>query len=119
MLENIINKILSYVAVAQTNSIGYKIKAEAANALALMGEQLDQNGVAVQDKIIKALEDLATDKVWAVQATGRKALNIWKNKKKEWEQEYMSKNEQFYPSAQQFYKPSPEPEPDVRRPLTA
>lgn len=56
-----------------------------------MGEQLDQNGIAVQEKVIKALEGLATDKVWAVQATGRKALSIWKNKKKEWEEEYISK----------------------------
>lgn len=36
----------------------------------------------VQEKVIKVLEDLATDKVWAVQATGRKALNVWKTKKK-------------------------------------
>ena len=82
LLENIINKILSYVGLAQNNSYGYKIKAEASNCLALIGEQLDQGGVAVQEKVIKALEDLATDKVWAVQATGRKALNEWKNKKK-------------------------------------
>ena len=82
LLENIINKILSYVGLAQNNSYGYKIKAEASNCLALIGEQLDQGGVAVQEKVIKALEDLATDKVWAVQATGRKALNVWKSKKK-------------------------------------
>jgi hypothetical protein len=36
----------------------------------------------VQEKVIKTLEGLATDKVWAVQVTGRKALTIWKNKKK-------------------------------------
>jgi hypothetical protein len=35
-------------------------------------------------KVAKILEDLATDKVWAVQAPGRKALTIWKNKKNEW-----------------------------------
>jgi hypothetical protein len=35
-------------------------------------------------KVIKVLEDLATDKVWAVQATGRKALTIWRKKKEEW-----------------------------------
>lgn len=105
LLDNIINKVLAYLPLAQNNSNGYKIKAEISNVLALIGEQLDQNGVAVQEKVIKALEGLATDKVWAVQATGRKALLIWKNKKKEWEMEYISKNEQFYPSAQNFYKP--------------
>lgn len=92
LLENIVSKILSYIAMAQNNSIGYRIKAEISNALALIGEQLDQSGVAVQEKVIKALEGLATDKVWAVQATGRKALTVWKNKKKEWEKEYISKN---------------------------
>ena len=86
------NKILGYVNIAQNNSLGYKIKAEVSNSLALIGEQLDQSGVSVQEKVIKALEDLATDKVWAVQATGRKALNIWKKKRKEWEQEYLAKN---------------------------
>lgn len=34
--------------------------------------------------MIKLLEDLATDKVWAVQVSGRKAIAIWKAKKKEW-----------------------------------
>jgi hypothetical protein len=92
LLDNIVNKILSYTALAQNNSQGYKIKAEASNALGLIGEQIDQSGVAVQEKVTKALENLATDKVWAVQATGRKALNIWKAKKKEWENEYFSKN---------------------------
>ena len=82
LLENIVNKVISYVSSAQSNSNGYKIKAEASNALAMIGEQLDQGGVAVQEKVIRVLEDLATDKVWAVQATGRKALNVWKAKKK-------------------------------------
>lgn len=82
LLDNIVNKVLSYVSLAQSNSTGYRIKAEVSNVLALIGDQLDQNGVAVQEKVIKALEGLATDKVWAVQVTGRKALNVWKNKKK-------------------------------------
>jgi hypothetical protein len=34
--------------------------------------------------VIKMLEDLATDKVWAVQVSGRKAVTVWKKKKKEW-----------------------------------
>lgn len=85
LLDNIINKIITYANLAQTNSNGYKIKAEVSNVLGLIGEQLDQGGVAVQEKVMKTLENLATDKVWAVQATGRKALNIWKAKRKEWE----------------------------------
>jgi hypothetical protein len=36
----------------------------------------------VQEKVIKLLEDLATDKVWAVQVSGRKAVAVWKRKKK-------------------------------------
>ena len=83
---------MGYVGIAQNNSLGYKIKTEVSNSLALIGEQLDQSGVSVQEKVIKVLEDLATDKVWAVQATGRKALSIWKKKRKEWEQEYLAKN---------------------------
>jgi hypothetical protein len=35
---------------------------------------------------------LATDKVWAVQVSGRKAVAVWKKKKKEWESEYNAKN---------------------------
>lgn len=37
LLENIINKVISYVNSAQSNSIGYRIKAEASNVLALIG----------------------------------------------------------------------------------
>lgn len=33
--------------------------------------------------------------MWAVQATGRKALTIWRNKKNEWEQEYFDKQEKY------------------------
>ena len=83
--------------MAQNNSIGYKIKAEVANTLGLIGEQIDQNGVSVQERVVKVLEGLATDKVWAVQATGRKAYSVWKNKIKMWEEEYSGKNEQIYP----------------------
>jgi hypothetical protein len=42
--------------------------------------------------VYKVLTDLATDKVWAVQAPGRKALQIWTAKKKQWDEEFMSKN---------------------------
>jgi hypothetical protein len=48
LLDNIISKILSYIPTAPSNSQGYKMKAEASNCLALIGEQLDQNGVAIQ-----------------------------------------------------------------------
>lgn len=92
LLENITTKVISYSALAQNNSQGYKIKAEVSNVLSLIGEQLDQNGVAVQDRVARLLEGLATDKVWAVQSTGRKALAVWKRKRKEWEMEYEAKN---------------------------
>jgi hypothetical protein len=36
--------------------------------------------------VYKVLSDLATDKVWAVQAPGRKALQIWTSKKKVWDE---------------------------------
>lgn len=70
--------------MAPPNSSGYKIKSECCNALTLLGEQIDKNGLILYPKLIKTLEDLATDKVWAVQATGRKALTTWKTKKNEW-----------------------------------
>ena len=110
LLENIVNKIISYVSIAPLNSNGYKIRSEACNALALIGEQVDQNGVAVQERVVRLLEDLATDKVWAVQVSGRKAVGVWKKKKKEWEAEYNVKNEQVfnYPSAEGFYEPEEE-----------
>lgn len=38
---------------------------------------------------------MATDKVWAVQAPGRKALQIWNAKKKQWDEEFMAKNERI------------------------
>jgi hypothetical protein len=37
LLENILNKILSYLPLATPNSTGYKIKAECCNALGLIG----------------------------------------------------------------------------------
>jgi hypothetical protein len=37
------------------------------------------------EKVLKQLENLSTDKVWAVQVTGRKAVTVWRNRKKEWE----------------------------------
>jgi hypothetical protein len=83
--ENIVSKILTYISAALNTSIGYKIKSEACNALALLGEQIDNNGIAIYEKIIKVIENLATDKVWAVQVTGRKALAVWRKKKKEWD----------------------------------
>lgn len=46
-------------------------------------------------KVIKILEDLATDKVWAVQVTGRKALNVWRKKKEDWEKEFLDKQEMY------------------------
>jgi hypothetical protein len=84
LLENIANKIISYISLAPNNALGYKIKAEACNALSMIGEQIDQNGVNVCERILKTLENLATDKVWAVQVTGRKAVAVWRRKKKEW-----------------------------------
>ena len=81
MLESITAKIIQYIGLATPNSAGYKIKSEACNALGLIGDQIDKNGLQIYSKIVKFLEDLATDKVWAVQATGRKALTMWKNKK--------------------------------------
>jgi len=86
LLDGIVGKIFQYISLATPNSSGYKIKAEASNALGIIGEQIDKNGLQVYDKIAKLLQDLATDKVWAVQATGRKALGIWKQKKDMWEQ---------------------------------
>lgn len=88
LLESIVAKIIQYIGLATPNSAGYKIKAEGCNALGMIGEQIDKNGLQVYSRVAKCLDDLATDKVWAVQATGRKALTTWKNKKNEWEQEY-------------------------------
>jgi hypothetical protein len=95
LLESIVAKIIQYIGLATPNSAGYKIKAEACNALGMIGEQIDKNGLQVYSRVAKCLEDLATDKVWAVQATGRKALTTWKNKKNEWEQEYFEKQEKY------------------------
>lgn len=72
--------------------MGYKIKGEVCNTLALIGEQIDKNGLEVYDKVVKCLSDLATDKVWAVQAPGRKALQIWNNKRKQWDDQFAAKN---------------------------
>lgn len=71
--------------MAQANSTGYRIKGEICNCLAVIGEQIDRNGLEVWEKINKVLSDMATDKVWAVQAPGRKALQIWNIKKKQWD----------------------------------
>lgn len=95
MLQQIVGKILSYVQLAQPNSTGYKIKGEICNSLAVIGEQIDRNGLEVYDKVFKSLTDMATDKVWAVQAPGRKALQIWNAKKKQWDEEFMAKNERI------------------------
>lgn len=35
---------------------------------------------------------MSTDKVWAIQAPGRKALQIWNAKKKSWDQQFAAKN---------------------------
>ena len=95
LLDNIISKILLYINSAQNNSTGYKIKGEACNCLGLIGEQIDSNGVPIYERIQKVLGDLATDKVWAVQAPGRRAIGIWKAKKKEWDHEFNAKNERI------------------------
>lgn len=86
LLQQIVAKVLGYISLAQPNSTGYKIKGEICNTLAVIGEQIDRNGLEVYDKVIKALNDMATDKVWAVQAPGRKALQIWNSKKKQWDE---------------------------------
>lgn len=49
------NKAISYLNIAPINSTGYKIKSEVCNVLALIGEQIDQNGVSIQEKVIKVL----------------------------------------------------------------
>jgi hypothetical protein len=95
LLENICAKIISYISQAPANSMGYKIKSECCNALNLIGEQIDKNGLSVWAKVTKVLEDQATDKVWAVQATGRKALATWSEKKAEWEREFLEKQERY------------------------
>lgn len=41
---------------------------------------------------MKVLSDMATDKVWAVQAPGRKALQIWNAKKRQWDEQFYAKN---------------------------
>lgn len=61
------------------------MKGEACNCLGIIGEQIDKNGVTIFDKVVKLLSDMATDKVWAVQAPGRRALGIWKTNKKKWD----------------------------------
>jgi len=86
LLQQIVTKIISYLSLAQPNSLGYKIKGEVSNCLGVIGQQIDRNGVEVYDKVIKILNDLATDKVWAVQAPGRKAVQIWVAKKKQWDE---------------------------------
>ena len=90
-----VSKIISYLNAAKSNSLGYKIKAECCNTLELIGSQIDRNGLPIYDKIIRIIEDVATDKVWAVQVTGRKALATWRARKKEWDQEFMERNEKF------------------------
>ena len=92
LLQQIVNKCLSYLSFAQANSLGYKIKGEVCHTLSLIGEQIDSNGIEVYDRIAKALSDLATDKVWAVQAPGRRALQIWNVKKKQWDDQFAAKN---------------------------
>ena len=92
LLETIINKIASYVTTAQNNSLGYKMKGEACNCFAIIGEQIDKNGVTIYDKVMKLLGDMATDKVWAVQAPGRRAIAIWKNNKKKWDGDFINRN---------------------------
>ena len=58
LLENIVNKTISYLNIAPVNSIGYKIRSEVCNVLALIGEQIDQNGVSIQERVFKVLENL-------------------------------------------------------------
>ena len=41
---------------------------------------------------MKLLGDMATDKVWAVQAPGRRAIAIWKNNKKKWDGDFINRN---------------------------
>lgn len=36
---------------------------------------------------------MATDKVWAIQAPGRNALQIWNVKKKQWDDEFYAKKQ--------------------------
>lgn len=100
------------------------MKSQACNSLALIGEQIDQNGVSIQQKVMKFLEDMATDKVWAVQASGRKALAVWKKKSQEWESDFIAKSQQVfnYPTADAFYQPAEEEKPArwaKPRPVTA
>ena len=86
LLEQIINKILAYIASAKSNSIGYKIKSEACNCLDNIGNDIDRNGLQVYERVHAVLANMASDKVWAVQVTGRKALATWRKKKQEWDQ---------------------------------
>lgn len=95
MLQQIVAKVLSYIPLTQSNSTGYRIKGEVSNCLAVIGEQIDRNGLEVYDKVIKVLADLATDKVWAVQAPARKALQVWNAKKRQWDEQFYAKNERL------------------------
>jgi hypothetical protein len=45
LLQQIVNKVVSYISLAQPTSIGYKIKGEVSNCLGLIGQQIDKNGI--------------------------------------------------------------------------
>jgi hypothetical protein len=91
LLEQIFQKLKQYVTTAQPNSTGYKIKGEVCNCFAIIGEQIDRNGVAICEKVLKLVGEMAMDKVWAVQAPGRRAMGIWKSNKSKWNEEFEAK----------------------------
>lgn len=83
LTPSITDKLIYHINNAPVNSLGYKIRVECANALGLIGEQI-QNGADLEERVRNALEELATDKVWAVQVAGRKAQGVWIAKGKKW-----------------------------------
>lgn len=92
LAPSITDKLIYHMSNSPVNSLGYKIKVECANALGLIGEQI-QNGADLEEKVKPVLEEMATDKVWAVQVAGRKAQNVWAAKGKAWREEFEGKRE--------------------------
>jgi hypothetical protein len=92
LAPSIVDKLIYHVNNAPANSLGYKIRVECANALGLIGEQI-QNGADLEDRVKSVLDELATDKVWAVQVAGRKAQAIWVARAKKWREEFEAKTD--------------------------
>ena len=92
LAEGIIDKLAHFLNNAPSNSLGYKIRSECCNTLGMAAEQL--TSIELEPKVVPVLEALTTDRIWAVQMSARKALDLWKKRKSEflrWEEEKQTK----------------------------